>query len=175
MGKFPDEESEAYARAERLRVVILNPYERNVDRAIRLLDDQQEERDEEAELDVTDLELSFAKVGHGIVAREAFEDATTTVDISNGYAELIWSWRESILGMMKTRVSIAGDDATGEEYEARAALQEKLNCYLFVRRALLFVTPTHRSPLLAGRPTPLYSMTGATPCSEDTARLCEWF
>lgn len=130
MGKFPDEESEAYARAERLRVVILNPYERNVDRSIRLLDEQQEERDEDGELDITDLELSFAKVGRGIVAREAFDDATTTIDISNGYAELIWSWRESILEMIKTRVSIAGDDATGEEYEARAALQEKLNCYL---------------------------------------------
>jgi E3 ubiquitin-protein ligase SHPRH len=39
--------------------------------------------------------------------------------------------------MMMTRVSISGEDATGEEYAERAELQEKLDVYLEAYKALL--------------------------------------
>lgn len=45
-------------------------------------------------------------------------------------AELLWKWRGMILAMMYTAVTIAGEDATGEEYAERAELQAKLDCYL---------------------------------------------
>lgn len=35
-----------------------------------------------------------------------------------------------ILQMMKTKVSIVGDGATGDEYEQHAELQQRLDCYL---------------------------------------------
>lgn len=52
-------------------------------------------------------------------------------------AELLWRWRESVLAMMYTRVSVAGEDATGEEYADRAELQEKLDIYLEAFAVLL--------------------------------------
>jgi hypothetical protein len=45
-------------------------------------------------------------------------------------AELIVSYRQSILDMINTPVSMAEEEASGEEYEQRAQLQEKLTIYL---------------------------------------------
>lgn len=45
-------------------------------------------------------------------------------------AELIYQYRQMIIDMMLKTVSIAGDNATGEEYEERAILQEKLEIYI---------------------------------------------
>lgn len=121
-----------YAKAEQLRGVILSPYEKLVDRATRLLLSQQDSRDEShgGVLRIKDLEFHFGKTGHGLLAVQAFEDAETTTDVLNGYAELMFQWRSVIFDKMKEGVSIAGEDATGEEYAERAESQEVLNCYL---------------------------------------------
>ncbi|KAK4051523.1 hypothetical protein OIO90_004737 [Microbotryomycetes sp. JL221] len=137
MGKFADEEAEMYRRAEQLRVKILNPWERQVDKANKLLQEQIAERDSEQELTIDDLELHFGEVGHGLMSVQSYENAEITIDVLNGYAELIWQWRTSIFEWMSTRVSIAGDDATGEEYAERAELQERLNVYLEAYAVLL--------------------------------------
>ncbi|KAM0786243.1 hypothetical protein ACM66B_007043 [Microbotryomycetes sp. NB124-2] len=139
MGKFADEEADMYRRAEQLRVRILTPWEKQVDAAIKLLRKQMRKRDEDAgeELTIDDIEFHFGEMEGGILAREAYQDAEDTVDVLNGYGQLLWTWREQILEWMATRVSIAGDDATGEEYQQRAELQEKLNCHLEAYTVLL--------------------------------------
>ncbi|GAA5889557.1 hypothetical protein JCM5296_005984 [Sporobolomyces johnsonii] len=129
--KREQEETEAYAQAERLRQTILQPYENHVEKAQATLQEQLDARDDDDKpLEVTDLELPFNKRGHGLVAIGVFEDIEIASDILNGYAELIAQYREMIIEMMLKAVSIAGDDATGEEYEERAVLQEKLTVYL---------------------------------------------
>lgn len=128
MGKFPDEETECYRQAERLRQSILKPYEREVTVARDALVSYIESRDKEDELDALDLEFQFNKY-RGLQAQEAFEDCETTIDILNGYAELLWQWRDSISKMLETGVEM-DEDATGDEYASRAEMQEKLNCYL---------------------------------------------
>ncbi|KAK4049943.1 hypothetical protein OIV83_003767 [Microbotryomycetes sp. JL201] len=139
MGKFPEEEAEMYRRAEQLRVKILTPWEKQVDAAIKLLRKQMRKRDMDAgeELTIDDIEFHFGETRGGILAREAYEDAENTIDILNGYGQLLWSWREQIFEWMSSRVSIAGDDATGEEYAERAELQEKLNCFIEAYTVLL--------------------------------------
>ncbi|GAA5969948.1 hypothetical protein JCM21900_002450 [Sporobolomyces salmonicolor] len=128
--KREKEETEAYAQAERLRQIILQPYENHVEKAQATLREQLDARNENKPLEATDLELSFNKRGHGLVAIDVFEDIEITSDILNGYAELVAQYREMIIEMMLKPVSIAGDDATGEEYEERAVLQEQLIVYL---------------------------------------------
>lgn len=86
------------------------------------------------------------------MALTVYEDVEITSDILNGCkfshadpfssfiadsplrtdAELIYQYREMIIDMMLKPVSIAGDNATGEEYEERAILQEKLEVYIEV-------------------------------------------
>ncbi|KPV71995.1 uncharacterized protein RHOBADRAFT_56135 [Rhodotorula graminis WP1] len=129
--KRADDEARFYAEAESLRQTLLQPYESAVDRSQALLKQQLDARDDlNGELDVLDMEIGFNKEGHGLRAIQTYEDAATTSDILNGYAELIDQYRSLVVQMMFTRVSIAGDDATGEEYEDRAALQEKLDVTL---------------------------------------------
>ncbi|SCV70192.1 BQ2448_1586 [Microbotryum intermedium] len=127
MGKFPVQEADMYQKAEDLRSSILRPWERQVERATLRLQRQNEAR---VDLKVEDLEFKFAKVGPGIRAKNVFEEIEVTTDIMNGWAELIWQWRAIILKLMKRRVSVAGQDATGEEYAQRAEDQEKADCYL---------------------------------------------
>ncbi|GAA5891640.1 hypothetical protein JCM8208_007354 [Rhodotorula glutinis] len=129
--KRTDDEARFYAEAESLRQTVLQPYESAVDRSQALLKRQLDARDDgNGELDILDMEVSFNKEGHGLRAIQTFEDAATTSDILNGLAELIDQYRSLVIQMMFTRVSIAGDNATGEEYEDRAALQEKLDVTL---------------------------------------------
>ncbi|GAA5826106.1 hypothetical protein JCM3770_003829 [Rhodotorula araucariae] len=128
--KREQDETEFYAQAEALRQTLLQPYENAVERAQAALQEQLAARDVDGALDVREMETGFNKHGKGLRAIQTFEDAATTSDILNGYAELIYQYREMIIQMMLTRVSIAGDNATGEEYEERAALQEKLDVYL---------------------------------------------
>ncbi|SCZ87292.1 BZ3500_MvSof-1268-A1-R1_Chr2-2g04758 [Microbotryum saponariae] len=127
MGKFAVQEAEMYQKAEELRSSILRPWEKQVERATARLQRQIEAR---VDLKVEDLEVKFAKVGPGISAQNAFEEIAVTTDIINGWAELIWEWRAIILKLMERRVSVAGQDATGEEYAQRAEDQEKADCYL---------------------------------------------
>ncbi|GAA5992964.1 hypothetical protein JCM5350_003062 [Sporobolomyces pararoseus] len=128
--KQEDKEAEAYGAAEQLRQTLLQSYEDHVERAQSTLRSSLEERDKEDALDVTDLELSFNEQGHGILALSVYEDIEITSDILNGYAELIFQYRQMIIDMILKTVSIAGDNATGEEYEERAVLQEKLEVYI---------------------------------------------
>ncbi|KAM0747530.1 hypothetical protein T439DRAFT_328769 [Meredithblackwellia eburnea MCA 4105] len=137
MGKFAEEERKAYADAENLRQSILKPYESRVEVAAVRLRAQMDAREKDNPLDILQLEVSFSEHGHGLVASEVFKTIEETADLLNGYAELIWSWRETILNIIYTRVSISGDDATGEEYAERAEQQEKLDCYLEAYGALL--------------------------------------
>lgn len=94
--------------------------------------------------------MEFNSQGRGLRAFAVFDDIENTSDVANGCifrlyspptpsladrlppadAELILSYRQSILDMIFTSVSIAGEDATGEEYNDRAELQEKLTIYL---------------------------------------------
>ncbi|GAA5969844.1 hypothetical protein JCM3765_004593 [Sporobolomyces pararoseus] len=135
--KQEEKETEAYGAAERLRQTLLQSYEDHVERAQSNLLSSLEEREKEDTLDVTDLELSFNDQGHGIVALTVYEDIEITSDILNGYAELIFQYRQSIIDMILKTVSIAGDNATGEEYEERAVLQEKLEVYIEAYTVLL--------------------------------------
>lgn len=149
--KRSEEETQFYQTAERLRQTILQPYENAVERAQTALKRQLDAREADHELSVEDFELRFDSKGHGLRAIKTFEDATLTSDLMNGYAELLYSYRDMIIQMLFKAVSIAGDDATGEEYgqscwlaltldfrsdspfaptEERAALQERLNVYL---------------------------------------------
>ncbi|KDE04385.1 hypothetical protein, variant [Microbotryum lychnidis-dioicae p1A1 Lamole] len=127
MGKFAVQEAEMYQKAEELRSSILRPWEKQVERATARLQRRIEAR---VDLKVEDLEFKFAKVGPGISAQTAFEEIAVTTDVMNGWAELIWEWRAIILKLMERRVSVAGQDATGEEYAQRAEDQEKADCYL---------------------------------------------
>ncbi|GAA6018304.1 hypothetical protein JCM10207_000797 [Rhodosporidiobolus poonsookiae] len=129
--KREEEEKAAYAQAEALRQTILAPYERAVDKAQTTLKDQLDARDEnDGPLEVDDFEFSFNEKGHGLLAIAVFNNIEATSDVANGYAELIFSYRQSIIDMMQTSVTIAGENATGEEYEERAELQQKLEVYL---------------------------------------------
>ncbi|GAA5983366.1 hypothetical protein JCM11641_006047 [Rhodosporidiobolus odoratus] len=128
--KHVKEESEMYVEAEELRQTILQPYEDAVVRAQSTLQTQFDTRDENAELDISDFEITFNEQGSGLRAVEVFNEIEATSDVANGYAELIFHCRDMILEMVLTAVSIAGDNATGEEYEERAALQEKTEIYL---------------------------------------------
>lgn len=58
-------------------------------------------------------------------------------------AELVFQYRQMIIDMILKTVSIAGDNATGDEYEERAVLQEQLEVYIEVR-----VAPCAGDPLL---------------------------
>ncbi|GAA5838983.1 hypothetical protein JCM9279_002557 [Rhodotorula babjevae] len=129
--KRTEDEARFYAEAESLRQTLLQPYESAVERSQALLKQQLDARDDlNGELDILDMEIGFNKEGHGLRAIQTYEDAATTSDILNGYAELIDQYRSLVIQMMFTRVSIAGDNASGEEYEDRAALQEKLDVTL---------------------------------------------
>ena len=103
-----EEETEFYAQAEALRQTLLQPYENVVERAQVVLQKQLAARDTDGALDVREMETGFNKHGKGLRAIQTFEDAATTSDILNGYAELIYQYREMIIQMMLTRVSIAG-------------------------------------------------------------------
>ncbi|BGP35067.1 hypothetical protein JCM10296v2_006897 [Rhodotorula toruloides] len=135
--KREEDEKAAYAAAEQLRQLITGPFEAAVQRAQAVLKDQLDARDAEGELDISDFELQFSKTKHGLMARETFEAVATTTDLLNGYAELIFQYREMIVQMLLAQVSIAGEDATGEEYEERAVLQERLTVYLEAYTVLL--------------------------------------
>ncbi|GAA5863433.1 hypothetical protein JCM8547_006979 [Rhodosporidiobolus lusitaniae] len=124
--KREKEEAEEYDKAEKLRKVVLQPYENAVERAQTSLDAYISAREE---LGVEEMEIDFDSRGHGLRAIQVFEDIEAASDIGNGYAELIFQYRTMILEMAATSVSISGE-ATGEEYEERAALQEKLDNYL---------------------------------------------
>ncbi|GAA5841899.1 hypothetical protein JCM3766R1_002531 [Sporobolomyces carnicolor] len=125
-----EKETEAYGSAERLRQTLLQSYENNVESAQTKLQTALEERDAEDTLEVTDLELPFNEQGHGVVALTVYEDIEITSDILNGYAELVFQYRQMIIDMILKTVSIAGDNATGDEYEERAVLQEQLEVYI---------------------------------------------
>lgn len=158
LGKFPDLEAEAYATADVLRQTILQPWESAVDTSAKRLRSQMDVRDEESPLDIVDLEVPFNSAGHGIIAAEVFEGIAETSDNLNTsefairsfmmygpelinrlpiVAELIWQWREMLFRMLYTKVTISGDDATGDEYAERAELQEKLDVYLEAYGVLL--------------------------------------
>ncbi|GAA6044440.1 hypothetical protein JCM8097_006647 [Rhodosporidiobolus ruineniae] len=130
--KKEEEEAAAYAKAEELRQTILQPYENAVTRSQKVLQDVLDSRDNaDGELDIGDFEFSFNDKGHGLRGMFIFDDIEATSDIANGYAELIFQYRDMIIQMVKTSVSIGGvENATGEEYEERAALQEKATIYL---------------------------------------------
>ncbi|GAA5866067.1 hypothetical protein JCM3774_000014 [Rhodotorula dairenensis] len=128
--KRSEEETLFYQTAEHLRQTILQPYENAVERAQATLERQIELRETEHELTIDDFEIKFDTEGHGWRAITTFEKAALTSDLMNGYAELLFSYRDQIIQMLLKAVSIAGDDATGEEYEERAAMQERLNVYL---------------------------------------------
>ncbi|GAA5992971.1 hypothetical protein JCM10908_000775 [Rhodotorula pacifica] len=128
--KRSEEETLFYQTAEHLRQTILQPYENAVERAQATLKRQMEIRENEHELSIDDFEIQFDTQGHGLRAITTFEKTALTSDLMNGYAELLFSYREQMIQMLLKAVSIAGDDATGEEYEERAALQERLNVYL---------------------------------------------
>ncbi|BGP27363.1 proteophosphoglycan 5 [Rhodotorula toruloides] len=135
--KREEEEKAAYAAAEQLRQLMTGPFEAAVERAQAILKGQLDARDAESELGISDLELQFSKTKHGLMARETFEAVATTTDLLNGYAELVFQYREMIVQMLLAQVSIAGEDATGEEYEERAVLQERLTVYLEAYTVLL--------------------------------------
>ncbi|KAK4700839.1 E3 ubiquitin-protein ligase SHPRH, partial [Phenoliferia sp. Uapishka_3] len=137
MGKFPDEERIAYADAEELRQTILKPHELRVQVASARLRSQMVARDKVRKLELDHFEVDFSTTGHGLVGAHVFEEIETCADIMNGYAELLWTWRETIFGIMYQRVSISGDDATGEEYAERAEQQEKCDVYLELYAGLL--------------------------------------
>ncbi|GAA5942532.1 E3 ubiquitin-protein ligase IRC20 [Sporobolomyces koalae] len=124
-----EEENEMYSRAEKLRQVVLQPYEDHVTKTQTQLKVALAARDSEHILDVVDLELPFNKDGHGILGLAVYEEVESTSDVLNGYAELIFQYRQMIIEMNLKTVSIAGENATGEEYEQRAVLQEKLEVY----------------------------------------------
>ncbi|GAA5899656.1 hypothetical protein JCM6882_001177 [Rhodosporidiobolus microsporus] len=136
--KKEKEEAEEYAKAEKLRQTILQPYENAVERAQAVFQDQLDARDEaDGEFDVADMEMPFNEQGHGLRAIAVFDDVEATSDVANGYAELIAQYREMIIKMVLTSVSIAGENATGEEYEERAELQEKATIYIEAYTVLL--------------------------------------
>ncbi|GAA6018689.1 hypothetical protein JCM11491_001262 [Sporobolomyces phaffii] len=122
--KQEEKETRLYAEAEKLRQTLLQPYEDHVEKAQTTLVASLDA------LEVTDLELPFNELGHGIVALSVYEDIEITSDILNGYAELLFTYRTMIIDMILKTVSIAGENATGEEYEERAILQEKLEAYI---------------------------------------------
>lgn len=118
--KRSEEESLFYQTAEHLRQTILQPYENAVERAQATLKRQIETREAEHELSIDDFEIQFDTQGHGLRGITTFEKIALTSDLMNGYAELLFSYREQIVQMLLKVVSIAGDNATGEEYgEAR--------------------------------------------------------
>ena len=107
--KRTEDEARFYAEAESLRQTLLQPYESAVDRSQALLKQQLDARDDiNGELDILDMETSFNKEGHGLRAIQTYEDAATTADILNAYAELIDQYRSLVIQMLFTRVSIAG-------------------------------------------------------------------
>ncbi|GAA5843078.1 hypothetical protein JCM11251_002725 [Rhodosporidiobolus azoricus] len=136
--KRGEDEAAEYSKAEKLRQIILQPYENAVERAQATLQEQLDDRDDvEGDFDIGDMEMSFSQQGHGLKAIAVFDEIEATSDVANGYAELIAQYREMIIQMVLTSVSIAGDNATGEEYEDRALLQEKLTVYLEAYTVLL--------------------------------------
>jgi len=89
-------------------------------------------------MQVTNLEIPFSNLGGGIIGRPIFDALEESSDILNAYAEIVWSWREQIITFLLTsKLSIAGDDATGEEYAERAANQEEADILLEAYSALL--------------------------------------
>ena len=86
MGKFADEERQAYADAEELRQTILKPYEAHVELAAAKLRDQMDARDKQREFQIEHLEIEFSSTGHGFVGAHVFEDIEVCADIMNGCA-----------------------------------------------------------------------------------------
>ncbi|KAI5481086.1 SNF4 family helicase/atpase [Pseudohyphozyma bogoriensis] len=138
MGKFADEENEAYKKAETLRQSMLRPYERNVERGAVKLREQLDARERAEKFNIKQMEFAFSRGKvHGLLGQALFEDIEITSDSLNGIAELIFQWRDLIHQMIFKTVTISGDDATGEEYEERAELQQKLDVYIESYNALV--------------------------------------
>ncbi|BGP19791.1 hypothetical protein JCM10213_003100 [Rhodosporidiobolus nylandii] len=136
--KHEEEEKAMYAKAEELRQTILQPYESAVESAQATLKTQLEARDDaDGELDVGDFEIQFNEKGHGLRGIRVFDEIEATSDVANGFAELIFQYRDLIKQMVLKSVSISGEEATGEEYEERAMLQEKLTVYADAYTVLL--------------------------------------
>lgn len=74
MGKFPKEESQAYAEADKIRQDILTPWERSVTRSAARLKEQMRARDVDKKLKINDLEFPLSTTGHGIIAAYLFDD-----------------------------------------------------------------------------------------------------
>lgn len=89
MGKFPEEESAAYEKADLIRQSVLKPWETRVGKSIDRLAEQLEARELRRPLDVKDLEVEFNKSGHGLVAQGVFDDIDLTTDVLNGCRSLI--------------------------------------------------------------------------------------
>lgn len=88
MGKFPEEESAAYEKADLIRQAVLKPWETRVGKSIDRLAEQLAERESRRPLDVKDLEVEFNKAGHGLVAQAVFDDIDLTTDVLNGCESL---------------------------------------------------------------------------------------
>lgn len=113
--KRPEEEAHYYKAAERLRQTILQPHEDAVEGAQAALRRQLDQRDAEQKLRVDDLKFAVtAELGQNL--KKLSGTAALTTELMSGYAELLCAYRVQLVDMLFTAVSIAGDDATGEEY-----------------------------------------------------------
>lgn len=130
MGKFPEEESGAYQAAEMTRQLMLKPYENRVSAALKRLKLQFKEREQKAPLKRVELGFSSTDEKPGLETASIWEEVTATTKAINGFADLLWEWRDKMRELIFTRVSISGEDATGEEYAERAETQETLDIYL---------------------------------------------
>lgn len=114
--KRPEEEAHYYKTAERLRQTILQPHEDAVERAQAALRRQLDQRDAEQKLRVDDLKFAVNSAELGQNLKKLSGTAALTTELMSGYAELLCAYRGQLVDMLFTAVSIAGDDATGEEY-----------------------------------------------------------
>lgn len=66
-----------------------------------------------------------------IITKSVFEQVVDTTNALNGLAELIWQYREYVLEIIGSTVSITGEDeADVDAYAERAEIQEKGDVYL---------------------------------------------
>lgn len=78
LGKFDEDEREAYAKAEELRQTLLTPLEVRVEAARVKLKEQLAERDRVDKLLIKDIEFPFSKQGGGLIAQQTFDDIGTS-------------------------------------------------------------------------------------------------
>lgn len=133
MGKFEKEEKASYDAAEALRTEVLAPAEKRAAHRAAIVKKQLEPA-----LQIDELEIGFTdEPSAGLQSQLHFENISDSTSLLNGYAELLFEWRQMLVDLLLKPVSLEDDAELDAAYENAGSTQETLDVVTEQYTALL--------------------------------------